>query len=224
MLRCRAMKGPVGRAALAIAWLLVAIVISLGAAGIVTGMAHQPGTPARAELTYAGDAAMEPALAALEAELPALSADLRRLSDLGRGALTALIAMDTQAMIRTHPDVAGSVNDALVRCIEACLACAQTCVSCADACLAEKKVDQLRQCIRLNLDCADICDATSRIVSRQTAFEPEMARAALQACAEACRLCGEECEQHASHHEHCRVCAKACRRCEEACNSLLQKL
>lgn len=92
------MKGPVGRAALAIAWLLVAIVISLGAAGIVTGMAHQPGTPARAELTYAGDAAMEPPLAALEAELPALSADLRRLSDLGRGALTALIAMDTQAL------------------------------------------------------------------------------------------------------------------------------
>jgi hypothetical protein len=92
------MKGPVGRAVLAIAWLLVAIVISLGAAGIVTGMAHAPGTPARAELTYAGDAAIEPGLAGIESELPALSGDLRRLSDLGRGALSALIAMDTETL------------------------------------------------------------------------------------------------------------------------------
>jgi len=54
------------------------------------------------------------------------------------------------------------------------------------------------------------------------AFEPRMARAPLQACAEACRLCGEECESHAEHGmEHCRVCAEACRRCEEVCNNVL---
>jgi hypothetical protein len=35
-----------------------------------------------------------------------------------------------------------------------------------------------------------------------------MVRAALQACAEACRLCGEKCERHAEHHEHCYVCAR----------------
>lgn len=47
---------------------------------------------------------------------------------------------------------------------------------------------------------------------------------ALEACAQACKLCRDECEQHASHHEHCRVCAEACRCCEEACNSVLSGL
>ena len=80
----------------------------------------------------------------------------------------------------------------------------------------------LIRCIRLDLDCADICDATGRILSRQTAFDAEIAKATLQACAQACRLCGEECEQHAQHGmEHCRICAEACRRCESACNNLL---
>lgn len=75
--------------------------------------------------------------------------------------------------------------------------------------------------IRLDLDCADVCDTTGRILSRQTALEPAMVGATLRACAEACRLCGEECEQHAEHHEHCRVCAQVCRRCESACNNVL---
>ena len=76
--------------------------------------------------------------------------------------------MHAQAMIRTHPDVSGSPNDTLVRCIEECLACAQACVSCADACLAEPGVEQLRQCIRLNLDCAEVCLATGAVATRRT--------------------------------------------------------
>ena len=43
-------------------------------------------------------------------------------------------------MIATHPDVKGSTNDALIRCLEECYSCAQTCTSCADACLAEEMV------------------------------------------------------------------------------------
>lgn len=98
MLRCRAMKGQVRRVALAVAWLVVAVLIAFGGAGIVTGMAHEPGTPSRAELTYAGDAAIEPALAAIQEELTGLAADVRRLSDLGRGALTALVATDIETL------------------------------------------------------------------------------------------------------------------------------
>ena len=128
-------------------------------------------------------------------------------------------------MIRTNPS-ATSLNEAVLsECIHACFGCAQVCSACADACLGEKAVADLVQCIRLNLDCADICVATGRILSRQTAFPAEMVRAALQACAEACRLCGDECEQHAAHGmEHCRVCAESCRRCERACNDLLGQL
>ena len=77
----------------------------------------------------------------------------------------------------------------------------------------------LARCIRLDLDCTNVCDATGKILSRQTAFEVQMAQAALEACARVCRLCSEECEQHAEHGmEHCRICAEACRRCESACN------
>jgi hypothetical protein len=53
---------------------------------------------------------------------------------------------------------------------------------------------------------------------------PELARVALQACIEACRRCGDECERHAHHHEHCRICAETCRRCEQACEEALAVL
>ena len=120
--------------------------------------------------------------------------------------------MQVQAMISTHPDVRGNTNEALIRCIEACYSCAQTCTSCADACLAEEMVADLRQCIRLNLDCADVCEATGRLISRQTEPDWSLLRAQLEACVAACQVCGAECERHAGHHEHCRVCAEACRR------------
>lgn len=132
--------------------------------------------------------------------------------------------MTVQEMIRTHPQRPGTDLDALARCIEECLACSATCTSCADACLGEATVQELVRCIRLNLDCADVCAATGRVLTRQTSFEPRLARHLLETCAEACRACGEECERHAEHHEHCRVCAEECRRCEQACQDLLSSI
>lgn len=125
--------------------------------------------------------------------------------------------MQAQQMISTHPDVRGHPNDALIRCMEECYSCAQTCTSSADACLAEPKVRDLIQCIRMNLDCADICNITGRIATRRTGSDEEIIRRMLDACAAACRLCGEECQRHASMHEHCRVCAEACRSCMQVC-------
>lgn len=127
----------------------------------------------------------------------------------------------TEAMLRSHPRPEQADQGALARCIDACFDCAQTCTSCADACLGEAGVGELVRCIRLNLDCADVCEAAGRLASRQTDTEPELLRRQLEACAAACRLCGEECARHAGHMEHCRVCAEACRKCEEACNALL---
>lgn len=127
-------------------------------------------------------------------------------------------------MIAAHPDVHGNTNDALIRCIEECYSCAQSCTSCADACLAEQMVDQLRQCIRLNLDCADICAAGGSIATRRTGGNEQLIIATLQACALACRMCGAECERHAGMHEHCRLCAEACRRCEQSCQDALDSM
>jgi len=127
------------------------------------------------------------------------------------------IPMQVRNMLNSHPAVHGTVDDALIQCIEECYACAQTCVSCADACLGEPMVKELAQCIRLNLDCSDICVATGAVASRRTGSNGQTAAAVINACITACALCAEECEKHASKHEHCKTCATACRRCERAC-------
>lgn len=113
----------------------------------------------------------------------------------------------------------------LLECIQACYDCAQACTADADADLGEQQVQTMIRCIRLCLDCADVCLATGQILSRQIAFDPPTARAALQACALECKVCGDECEQHARHgFAHCQTCLEACRRCERACNAVLAAL
>ena len=128
------------------------------------------------------------------------------------------VALD---MLSSNPSPTGYSEDDLAACIAACFECAQACTACADACLGEEMVAQMRRCITVDLGCADLCDATGRILSRQTGYDAALTVAALQACRDACRVCAEECEQHAEMHEHCRICAEACRRCEAACERLL---
>ena len=100
----------------------------------------------------------------------------------------------------------------------------QACTACADAFLSDESVAELIKCIRTNLDCADVCVSTGRVLSRHTGYGVNLTRAVLEACAAACKACGDECEQHASMHEHCQVCAEACRRCEQACRDLISSL
>ena len=132
--------------------------------------------------------------------------------------------MHVREMISTHPHVQGSTNDALLRCIEECYACAQSCTACADACLGEDMVKDLTQCIRLNLDCADICAAAGAIASRRTGSDEQVIVKTLEACAAACRRCGDECERHAKMHEHCGICARACRSCAESCDAAIRSI
>ena len=128
-------------------------------------------------------------------------------------------------MLDTYPTDLGTIDRRkLVECIEACYACSQACTACADACLSEDMVAELTTCIRTNLDCADVCDATGRVLSRHTGYDANLTRSVLEACATACKACGDECERHAGMHEHCRVCAESCRRCETACRELIASL
>jgi hypothetical protein len=124
-------------------------------------------------------------------------------------------------MLRLAPSSIGFDREDLAACIEACFDCLQSCTACADACLGEDDVAVLRRCISTNLNCADVCASTGRILSRQFEYDAGLTRAVLEACRLACRRCAEECERHARHHQHCRVCAEACQRCERACDALL---
>ena len=129
--------------------------------------------------------------------------------------------MTIRDILATHPRPSALDRDLLVRCIEECIECAATCTSDADADLAEPDLQGMVRCIRLCLDCADACDATRSILIRQTEPDLGVLRAEIEACAVTCRACAEECDRHASHHEHCRLCAEVCRRCERACEDLL---
>jgi hypothetical protein len=128
-------------------------------------------------------------------------------------------------MVQTYPHTSRIQVKGLTECIEACFDCVQSCTACVDACLGEGDVQILARCIRLNLDCADVCGTTGRMLSRQTEADVAVLRGQLQACALACRTCGAECERHAAHGmRHCAICAEVCYFCETACNQLLEVL
>jgi hypothetical protein len=98
------------------------------------------------------------------------------------------------------------------------------CATCADACLEEDDVADLVQCIRLLLDCSDICDATGRLIARAGRRDERTLEAMLEACARVCRACGAECAGHAETMRHCRVCADMCGRCAVACEAMTNAL
>jgi hypothetical protein len=87
-----------------------------------------------------------------------------------------------------HPS-AGSrrCTEVIVRTAEACFNCTQACVVCADACLGEASMDELRQCIRMNLDCADVCYAAAVLGMQQPSYDKSISGAMFALCAEALR-------------------------------------
>lgn len=127
-------------------------------------------------------------------------------------------------LLDTYPRTYRVDEDALAAVIDALTDCAQACTADVSADLSEPGLAEMVLCIRLCLDCADICAASAAVISRQAPYDPGVVRPLLEACAASCRSCGDECEQHAAHHAHCRVCAEACRRCERACWDLLGAL
>ena len=125
-------------------------------------------------------------------------------------------------MVKNNPFAPMMSRDALIQCIEVCVLCEQTCSACADACLGEDDLPVLRRCIRLNLDCADICSTAVKMLSRQQQPEPGVIAGLLELCATICALCAQECGRH--HHEHCAVCAEMCSRTEDECQQALAAL
>jgi hypothetical protein len=63
-------------------------------------------------------------------------------------------------MLDTYPRSFNVDAGVLAATIDALNDCAQACTACADDCLSEQNVAELVKCIRLNLDCADVCTAT----------------------------------------------------------------
>ena len=79
-------------------WLVAAVVIALGSAGIAGGLDHPPASGARPELTYGADRLVAPLLDASTADLRALSDQVDVLAGEGRQALSALVSGDTSGL------------------------------------------------------------------------------------------------------------------------------
>jgi len=79
-------------------WLVLVAAIALGAAGLVSGADHAPGTPARPELTWARDREVTAALDATSERLNALADEVAALGVQARGALAALNGTDTSTV------------------------------------------------------------------------------------------------------------------------------
>ena len=124
-------------------------------------------------------------------------------------------------MLDSYPRTVNLDAGVLAATIDALSDCAQACTADVDADLSEQNLAEMVRCIRLCLDCVDVCTATVGVTSRLAEYDANVIRPLLQACVAICKSCGDECERHAPHHEHCRVCAEACRRCEHDCRELL---
>lgn len=72
-----------------------------------------------------------------------------------------------------------------------------------------------------DLDCADVVQATIRVLTRATDLDHGLLSAQLEACLMACERSHESCRMHAEHHSHCRMCSAATKECADACRELL---
>jgi hypothetical protein len=90
--------------------------------------------------------------------------------------------------------------------------CVIKCNRCTSACLNEQDVKMLVRCIKLDIDCAEICQLTTSLIARGS----DQIHHLLNECAKICIACAEECEKH-KHMDHCEKCAEACRDCAETC-------
>lgn len=95
--------------------------------------------------------------------------------------------------------------------------CALTCEKCVSACLAANvRNEENATCIRLCLDCAEICMLLARSLKRDSALVPSL----LALCEAIADNCAKECDKHGE--DHCQQCAAACLLCSEACKQLQQ--
>ena len=124
-------------------------------------------------------------------------------------------------MLNTYPHHTRIDAGVLAAAIDALSDCVQACTADVDADLSESDLADMVKCIRLCVNCADVCAAALGVLSRAAEYDANVTKPLVEACVAICKSCGDECERHAHMHAHCRECGEACGRCEEACRKLL---
>ena len=74
-------------------------------------------------------------------------------------------------LLETYPGTLNADPGMLAAAIDALSDCAQACTADADADLGERNLAEMVKCIRLCLDCADVCTASTAVISRQADYD-----------------------------------------------------
>lgn len=97
--------------------------------------------------------------------------------------------------------------------------CQDAVTACAGAMLLVG--DGMSSGVLRDLDCADVVQATARVLTRAAGMDRTLLAAQLEACLLACERSHEFCRAHAEHLPHCRICSESTRACADACRELL---
>lgn len=106
------------------------------------------------------------------------------------------------------------------RYLEDRFACAQACDECVRACALRLGPDEPGEMARLHSTCADVCDATCRVLSEPGDQDVQRVRLQVEWCRAVCLQCARMCEAS----PQARDCALSCRRCARACGDFLATL
>jgi ferredoxin len=83
-------------------------------------------------------------------------------------------------MLDTYPRAPSVDADLLAATIDALSDCAQACTADTDADLSEDNLAAMVRCIRLCLDCTDVCTATAGVISRLAEYDASATRPLLR--------------------------------------------
>jgi hypothetical protein len=114
----------------------------------------------------------------------------------------------------------------LFRFLEDRFACAQACTECARACalrasLVDPDGTQEQELVRRKgIMCAEVCDATCRVLSEQNRLDESGMRIQVEWCRTVCLESAHAFDRHPGAEDG----AKACRECAQACTDFLATL
>lgn len=104
---------PLGRVLRGSAWATLLATLAISGAGLVDRAWHAPGGPARAELTWVGDAAIHGRLDIATTELQRISDDVDQLSTLAKAALQDVASTDPTRLVASLErggDIAAAID------------------------------------------------------------------------------------------------------------------
>lgn len=125
-----------------------------------------------------------------------------------------------------HPVTTTTSQQELFRFLEDRFACAQACTECARssalrASLVDPDGSEHQELVRRKgIMCAEVCDATCRVLSEDTMMDEAGIRAQLEWCRTVCLECAHAFDRQPGAEED----AAACRACAQACTEFIATL